>query len=112
LLVPRTSELVTRILEEEGILGDVSISAFNLQFIPIAEDVISLENKSALKDLWVVCLIFLVFLVVAFNSWDVTKDGNETVIFDSMEALVTLQKLYGRFPRIIGKGDYAAVSQP
>jgi vacuolar protein sorting-associated protein 33A len=54
LLIPRTSTLVTRVLEEEGVLGDVTISSYNLQFIPIADDVISLENDSAFKEIWVV----------------------------------------------------------
>ncbi|KAI8990602.1 Sec1-like protein [Trametes punicea] len=88
LLVPRTSTLVTRILEEEGVLGDVSILFYNLQFIPLAEDVISLEHDSAFKEIWV--------------------DGDETILYDSMQALVTLEKLHGLFPRIVGKGDYAA----
>jgi hypothetical protein len=48
--------LVSQILEEEGVLGDVTISTYNLQFIPLAEDVISLENDSAFKDIWVVSL--------------------------------------------------------
>jgi hypothetical protein len=52
--------LVTQILEEEGVLGDITIAAYNLQFIPLAEDVISLENESAFKDIWVVRLnVFL-----------------------------------------------------
>ncbi|KAJ7600856.1 Sec1-like protein [Mycena floridula] len=88
LLVPRVSTLVSRILEEEGVLGEVTISSYNLQFIPIADDVISLENDSAFKELWV--------------------DGDETVIYNSAQALITLQKLYGLFPRILGKGDHAA----
>lgn len=54
LLVPRVSTLVSRILEEEGVLGDVTIASYNLQFIPIAEDVISLEHENALRELWVV----------------------------------------------------------
>jgi len=29
------------------------------------------------------------------------------VIFDSTQALLTIQKLFGTFPQIIGKGDYA-----
>lgn len=53
-LVPRNSALVTQILEEEGVLGDVTISSYNLQFIPLAEDVISLENDNAFKEIWVV----------------------------------------------------------
>ncbi|KAJ7757485.1 Sec1-like protein [Mycena metata] len=88
LLVPRISTLVSRILEEEGVLGDVRISSYNLQFIPIADDVISLENENAFKEIWV--------------------DGDETVIYDSAQALLTLEKLYGLFPRIVGKGDQAA----
>ncbi|KAG2050639.1 Sec1-like protein [Suillus hirtellus] len=87
-LVPRTSTLVSRILEEEGVLGDITISSYNLQFIPIADDVISLENDNAFKELWV--------------------DGDETVIYNSALALNSLQKVYGRFPRILGKGDYAS----
>lgn len=31
------------------------------------------------------------------------------MIFDSAQALITLQNLFGPFPRIIGKGDYASV---
>ena len=57
LLVPRTSALVTRVLEEEGVLGDVNVSSFNMQFIPIAEDVISLEQENAFKEIWVVSKI-------------------------------------------------------
>ena len=37
------------------------------------------------------------------------QDGDETVVYDSMQALLTLEKLHGLFPRIVGKGDYAAV---
>ncbi|KAH9932009.1 Sec1-like protein [Epithele typhae] len=88
LLVPRTSTLVTRILEEEGVLGDITVSFYNLQFIPLAEDVISLENDNAFKEIWV--------------------NGDESVIYDSAQALLTLEKLHGLFPRIIGKGDHAA----
>ena len=54
LLVPRASTLVSSILEEEGVLGDVNISSYDLQFIPIADDVISLERESAFKEVWVV----------------------------------------------------------
>lgn len=59
LLVPRTSALITRVLEEEGVLGDVTISSYNLQFIPIADDVVSLENSEAFKEIWVVRSTFL-----------------------------------------------------
>ena len=67
LLVPRISILVSRILEEEGVLGDVTISAFNLQFIPIAEDVISLESDSAFKELWAVRIAILAIVLLEFT---------------------------------------------
>lgn len=38
------------------------------------------------------------------------QDGDETSIYDSSQALHTLQKLFGLFPRITGKGDHAGVS--
>ncbi|KAJ2913825.1 hypothetical protein MD484_g6581, partial [Candolleomyces efflorescens] len=87
LLTPRVSTLVSRIFEEEGVLGDVTLAAFNLEFIPLAEDVVSLEYEHAFKELWV--------------------DGDETVVFDSAQALTTLQKHFGPFPQIIGKGDFS-----
>lgn len=37
------------------------------------------------------------------------QDGDETVIYDSVQAFTTLQNLYGIFPRIVGKGDFAKV---
>ncbi|KAF9650341.1 Sec1-like protein [Thelephora ganbajun] len=87
ILIPRVSTLVNRILEEEGVLGEINISSYNLQFIPLAEDVVSLENDNAFKEIWV--------------------DGDETSIYDSAQALVTLQKLFGPFPRVLGKGNFA-----
>lgn len=57
-LVPRSSTVVTRVLEEEGVLGEVNLSTFNLQFIPIADDVISLEHDPAFKEIWVVRVLF------------------------------------------------------
>jgi hypothetical protein len=70
LLVPRVSTLISQILEEEGVLGDVTVSSYNLQFIPLASDVISLENDKALKEIWVVSNHFplVLGLVNKFHS--------------------------------------------
>lgn len=54
ILVPRVSPVVSKIFEEQGVLGDVTITSYNLQFIPLAPDLISLENDRALRDVWVV----------------------------------------------------------
>lgn len=56
-LVPRSSTVVNRVLEEEGVLGEVNLSTFSLQFIPLAEDVISLERELAFKEIWVVRIL-------------------------------------------------------
>jgi hypothetical protein len=53
-LVPHTSTLATRILEEEGVLGEITVSSYNLQFIPLEEDVVSLKYDTAFKEIWVV----------------------------------------------------------
>jgi hypothetical protein len=37
------------------------------------------------------------------------QDGDETALYNSAQALLTLQRLYGLFPRILGKGEYAEV---
>ncbi|KIM31975.1 hypothetical protein M408DRAFT_327354 [Serendipita vermifera MAFF 305830] len=87
ILTPRTSVLITQILEEEGVLGDITILPYNLQFIPLEDDVLSLEHDNAFKEIWV--------------------DGDETALYNSAQALLTLQRLYGLFPRILGKGDHA-----
>lgn len=75
LLVPRTSTLITRVLEEEGVLGDVTVSSYNLQFIPIADDVISLENNEAFKEIWVVRGTVSLHLC-SYNLWDSGRRRN------------------------------------
>ncbi|KAH7108434.1 ATP binding protein [Auriculariales sp. MPI-PUGE-AT-0066] len=88
LLVPRVSTVMRRIFEDEGVLGDLTLSAYDLQFIPLEDDVISLEYEHAFREIWL--------------------DGDETAVFNSAQALLTLERLYGAFPRIVGKGDHAA----
>lgn len=42
------------ILEEAGVLGEVSISEFPLYFVPLADDLLSLELDDAFSDLYLV----------------------------------------------------------
>ena len=74
ILTPRPSTLASRILEEEGVLGEVTISSYNLQFIPLEEDVLSLEHDNAFKEIWMV-RSFCVFLVETLTE---TKVRTET----------------------------------
>ncbi|KAG8867419.1 hypothetical protein FRC20_005822 [Serendipita sp. 405] len=87
ILTPRTSTLISQVLEEEGVLGEITILPYNLQFIPLEDDVISLEHENAFREIWL--------------------DGDETALYNSAQALLTLQRLYGLFPRILGKGEHA-----
>lgn len=75
------------VLEEHGVLGDANIMELPLHFVPLEPDLLSLELESSFSDL------------------SLRKDP--TSIFASAKALMLLQKQYGLFPRILGKGDNA-----
>ncbi|KAF1989675.1 Sec1-like protein [Aulographum hederae CBS 113979] len=85
--VPRRTLVSDQILEESGVLGEASILEYSLYFVPLAEDVLSLEYNDAFSDLYL------------------RKDPSS--IFLSAKALMTLQEKHGLFPRITGKGDNA-----
>ncbi|KAF8314011.1 Sec1-like protein [Clavulina sp. PMI_390] len=87
ILVPRRTTLCDRILEEEGVLGDLTITSYKLEFIPLEDDLLSLELDNVWRELQL--------------------DGDDTSIFYSSQALLTLQQAFGLFPRILGKGDAA-----
>jgi len=36
------------------VLGEITVASYNLQFIPLEEDVISMECEGAFKEIWVV----------------------------------------------------------
>ncbi len=75
------------ILEEHGTLGEATISDFPLYFIPLEQDLLSLELDNGFSELYL--------------------RNEPSCIFDSAQALMGLQKQYGLFPRILGKGDNA-----
>ena len=75
------------LLEEHGVLGEANVTEFDLHFVPLEKDLLSLELEQAFSD---VCL---------------RKDP--TPIFAAAQALMRLQKQHGLFPRILGKGDNA-----
>ncbi|CAD6566491.1 MAG: hypothetical protein TREMPRED_002655 [Tremellales sp. Tagirdzhanova-0007] len=87
LLVPRATELCRKVLEDEGVAGDVEVSEFKLEFIPMEDDLLSLEMDDASRDIYL--------------------NGDETPIYYSSLALMTFQRAFGLFPRILGKGDGA-----
>ncbi|PHH86656.1 hypothetical protein CDD83_9928 [Cordyceps sp. RAO-2017] len=76
-----------QLLEEAGVLGDVSISELPLFFFPLEKDVLSLELDDSFRDLYL--------------SKDVTPN------YLMARALMEVQQNHGLFPRIVGKGDNA-----
>lgn len=51
---PRRTLLSNATLEEAGIIGDVNIAEFPLFFMPLEQDVLSLELEDAFGDLYLV----------------------------------------------------------
>lgn len=54
--IPRRTLVSNKILEDEGILGDVSIFEFSLYFLPLEDDFLSLELQESFTDLYLVRL--------------------------------------------------------
>lgn len=84
---PRRTLVSNAVLEEAGIIGDVNIAEFPLYFLPLEQDILSLELDDAFGDLYL------------------HKDPG--CIFQSAKALMGIQRRHGYFPRIVGKGDNA-----
>ncbi|KAH8732766.1 vacuolar sorting protein-like protein [Phaeosphaeriaceae sp. PMI808] len=83
--VPRRTMVSDQLLEEAGVLGEASVSEWPLFFVPLADDLLSLELEDSVSDLYL------------------KKDP--TSIYLAAKALMLQQQKYGLFPRIIGKGD-------
>lgn len=56
--VPRRTLVSDRILEENGVLGEVTIGECPLFLIPLEPDLLSLELEDAFSDLYLVCPTF------------------------------------------------------
>lgn len=52
--VPRRTLVSDKILEDEGVLGDVNVSELPLYFLPLEDDTFSLELDDAFNDLYLV----------------------------------------------------------
>lgn len=86
--VPRRSELCEQHLIAKGVFGTLThVGEFKCNFFPVDNDVLSMELKDSYRELHI--------------------EGDPTCLYQSAQALVALQKLYGRIPKIYGKGKYA-----
>src|SRR5436309_11285543 len=67
--IPRRTLVSNKILEDEGVLGDVSVSELPLYFLALEDDVLSLELESSFSDLYLVCQAFSISSKMSnFNS--------------------------------------------
>ncbi|KAI7907781.1 Sec1-like protein [Cokeromyces recurvatus] len=86
--VPERTLICERVLEEEGVKGDITIGDYTMEWIPYEDDLISMElGPSIWKEIYL--------------------DGDQTAIYYAAKALIRLESIYGLFPRILGKGDGA-----
>lgn len=93
----------------ENLSTDLTIHDFGLEFVPLEKDLLSLEEGSSNSN--------------SNSSTDggggrgdagfsrIFKDGDHTILHHSAMALMTLQLVYGLFPRILGKGEAGKVSR-
>ncbi|RKP07426.1 Sec1-like protein [Thamnocephalis sphaerospora] len=95
-LVPRRTLICERILEQEGVMGNILavdywaahlLGECHLDLFPLENDLLSLELEHTFKELYV--------------------DGDYSALYDVARAVMRLQTEYGFFPRILGKGNMA-----
>ena len=87
LLMPRSISSAEILYSEAGLLGDMTVRACPLYFVPLEDDVLSLEAPMAFKEAAV--------------------DGNMECLFDMAYALTMLQSTYGSARYIGGIGPWA-----
>ncbi|KAI8809867.1 vacuolar protein sorting-associated protein 33A [Cladochytrium replicatum] len=85
--VPRRTMVCERVLEEEGVYGEVTLGEFHLDLVPLDEDVVSMELDNSFRELYL--------------------DGDTSSVYYVAKAIMKLQTVFGVIPRIIGKGTCA-----
>ncbi|CAL4065755.1 unnamed protein product, partial [Meganyctiphanes norvegica] len=86
-VVPRIVSSVTRLLEEEGLHGVLTLHEFSPEFIPLDDDLLSLEMNSFFRDAYL--------------------DGDFSGCVSIAKAVKTLSGLYGPIPNILAHGQAA-----
>ncbi|XP_050292813.1 vacuolar protein sorting-associated protein 33A [Anthonomus grandis grandis] len=86
--VPKKSLLCEETLKRQGVYGNmIFIEEFNCQLFPFDADVISMEISEVFRE----CTI----------------ENDPSYIYQTAQAIIFLQKLYGPIPRVWGKGVIA-----
>ncbi|KAJ1555943.1 COP9 signalosome complex subunit 1, partial [Cladochytrium tenue] len=79
--------LLKSVLEEMNVYGDVTVSEFHLDLLPLDDDVWSLELDDAFRGLFL--------------------DEDTSTVYYVAKAMMKLQSMFGVIPTIIGKGHCA-----
>lgn len=109
------TSLCTTVLADAGVLGSIDIQDFQLGFIPLDKEVLSLEYEDVYKRIYLVSPSYYVLCRARDELISViwllfSQDNDPEPIYDLAKALMTLQRAFGTIPRIIGKGSASRVS--
>lgn len=66
---PRRTLVSNAVLEEAGVIGDVNIAELPLYFLPLEQDVLSLELEDAFSDLYLVWLLLSQVVIELLLTW-------------------------------------------
>lgn len=111
--LPRISTLCENQLKLKGVYGSfTNVGEFKCDFFPVDNDLLSMELKDVYKWVRTVNYDGKQFSYLNFHHFVIRRrelhiEGDPTSIYLSASALVSLQKLYGRIPKIYGKGNHA-----
>ncbi|XP_068230250.1 uncharacterized protein [Palaemon carinicauda] len=86
-VVPRITTWVTSLVEEEGLFGIITMHEFTPDFIPLDDDLLSLEMNSFYRDAFL--------------------DGDYSSCLSIARGLQTIQGLYGSIPNVVAHGRAA-----
>ena len=64
--VPRRTLIANELLEDAGVLGEANVTELALRFVPLGDDLLSLELEDAFGDLYLVSSGQWIFSVVCY----------------------------------------------
>jgi hypothetical protein len=97
--VPRRTLVSDRILEEAGVLGEVTIGECPLFLIPLEPDLLSLELEDAFSDLYLVCLASGVVYLGYTDLGTAQRSYLDIPYCHSTDALTTIYWPLPSYPR-------------
>ncbi|KAL0227929.1 hypothetical protein RCL1_004072 [Eukaryota sp. TZLM3-RCL] len=89
LFTPRVTQVCTRLFEQRNMLTSIKLSSFELLFIPLDDDIISLERTNCLRRIFI--------------------DGDTSAIFHAAQSIVSIEQRHGIIVKIVALGRQAMV---